>query len=50
MAIFDELEGVLGADVLAKLPADVRAKLEFGEELTRYYDDATITEPPVRKP
>lgn len=50
MAIFDELEGLLGADVLAKLSPDVRAKLEFGEELTKYYDDATIQEPPVRKP
>lgn len=49
MALIDELEGVFGKETLAKLPAELRAKVEFGEELTKYYDGA-VEEAPVRKP
>lgn len=48
MALMDELEGVLGKDVIAKLPPEMRAKVEFGDELTQYYDGASAQEP-VRK-
>src|SRR5271154_1342530 len=48
MALMDELEGVFGKETLAKLPADLRAKVEFGDELTQYYDGNKADEP-VRK-
>lgn len=48
MPIFDELEGLLGAEAIAKLPAEMRSKLEFGEELTSYYNGDTNEQPKPR--
>jgi hypothetical protein len=48
MPIFDELEGLLGAETLAKLTPELRAKLEFGDELTSYYNGDTQEQPRPR--
>jgi hypothetical protein len=49
MALMDELEGIFGAEAIAKLPAEKRADLEFNEELRKYYD-GQIDTAPVRQP
>lgn len=45
MAVFEELEGLLGAEAVAKLTPEMRTKLEFGEELTSYYNGDTTEQP-----
>jgi len=45
MALVDDLEGILGAEAIAKLPADVRSRIQFGDELTDYYNGAVSEEP-----
>lgn len=49
MALIDDLEGILGTEAAAKLTPELRSKLEFGEQLTNYYDGVT-EETPVRQP
>jgi len=48
MPIFDELEGLLGAEVLAKLSPEMRSKLEFSEELLNFYDGKIEDQPKPR--
>lgn len=45
MPVFEELEGLLGAEAVAKLTPEMRTKLEFGEELTSYYNGDTTEQP-----
>lgn len=51
MALYDELEGLLGPDVVAKLPAEMQSKLSDASHLKDYYDGITDDPtPPIRQP